>query len=141
VIVSPSERFVSDFRAAVASHDPDSVAACFAEDCRFDLPVHPSRSFSGRAQARENWAMIFAAVPDLAVDLLRSTHDGNTCWAEWEYNGTRASGDLHLMRGVTITEVTDSGQLKSSRFYVDQVDEATTSISEHLESLKASDQT
>jgi ketosteroid isomerase-like protein len=134
---SPSEHFVARFQAAIASHDADEVAECFAQDCRFDLPVYPSRGFTGRSQARQNWETVFAAVPDLAVSLLRVTHEGNSCWAEWEYVGTRVTGEAHLLRGVTIVDVTEDGLLQSSRFYVDQVDDGTTSISAHLDSLTA----
>jgi ketosteroid isomerase-like protein len=136
---SASEQFVVRFQAAVASHDAEKVAGCFAQDCRFDLPVHPSRSFTGRSQARQNWETVFAAVPDLAVSLLRVTHEGNSCWAEWEYVGTRVTGEAHLLRGVTIVDVTEDGLLQWARFYVDQVDDATTSISDHLASLTAPD--
>jgi hypothetical protein len=38
--MSHTEDFLDNFRAAVASHEPDRVADCFRTDCRFDLPVH-----------------------------------------------------------------------------------------------------
>ncbi len=134
--MSHTESFLDNFRAAVASHEPDRVVDCFRDDCRFDLPVHPARSFTGRGQARENWSMVFAAVPDLRIELVGATHDGDTCWAEWEYSGTRTDGTAHLMRGVTIITVDDTGRLREARFYIDFVDTAGVSITEHLAELK-----
>ena len=40
--------------------------------------------------------MIFATLPDLRIDLVDATHDGDTCWAEWEYSGTCVSITEHL---------------------------------------------
>jgi ketosteroid isomerase-like protein len=128
--------FLDNFRAAVASHEPDRVVDCFREDCRFDLPVYPSRSFVGRDQARQNWTMIFATVPDLQIELLDATHDGDTCWAEWKYSGTRTDGTPHLMRGVTVITVDGTSRLREARFYVDFVDTADVSITEHLGAMK-----
>src|ERR1700751_283108 len=91
-----TEDFLDNFRAAVASHEPDRVADFFRTDSRFDLPVHPARSFTGRDQARQNWSMIFATVPDLRIDLADATHEGHTCWAEWNYSGPRVSITEHL---------------------------------------------
>lgn len=46
--MSHTEDFLDNFRAAVASHEPDRVADCLRTDCRFDLPVHPARSLERR---------------------------------------------------------------------------------------------
>jgi ketosteroid isomerase-like protein len=134
---SRTDQFLTAFTTAVNSHDPDEVAACFAENCEFILPVHPARGFIGRAQARENWTKVFAAVPDLNLALVDAAHDGARCWAEWEYAGTRTDGERHWMRGVTIIDVNESGLLRSARFFVDYVDTGSASISEHLESLQS----
>ena len=56
---------------AINGHDPAAVAACFVPDYLNETPVHPSRGFTGRAQVRENWSHILAAVPDLSADLVR----------------------------------------------------------------------
>jgi ketosteroid isomerase-like protein len=136
--MSHTEEFLDNFRAAVASHQAERVAECFREDCRFELPVHPARGFTGRDQARQNWSMIFTTVPDLRVELVSAAHDGDTCWAEWLYTGTRTDGTPHLMRGVTIIKVDGASRLREARFYVDFVDSGGTSISEHLRAMQDS---
>jgi ketosteroid isomerase-like protein len=132
---SRGEKFVADFRRAVAAHDADAVVNCFTDDCRFELPNHPARSFTGREQARQNWTMIFESVPDLELDLRNASYEDERCWVEWEYRGTRVDGTPHLMRGVTIVDVDEDGRLAAARFFVDYVDQAEISIEEHLASL------
>jgi ketosteroid isomerase-like protein len=134
--MSRTKEFLDNFRAAVASHQADRVAACFREDCRFDLPVHPARGFTGRDQARQNWSMIFATVPDLRLELVDAAHDGDTCWAEWAYSGTRTDGAPHVMRGVTVIEVDAASLLSQARFYVEFVDSEGASITEHLQAMQ-----
>lgn len=134
--MSLTEDFLDNFRAAVASRQAERVAECFREDCRFELPVHPARGFTGRQQARQNWSTIFAAVPNLRVELVDAAHDGDTCWAEWTYTGTRTDGAPHLMRGVTIFKVDGTSLLREARFYVDFVDTGSASITEHLQAMQ-----
>src|SRR4051794_24173912 len=95
-------RLVERLREATNDHDPGGVAACFTLDYRSEAPAHPARSFTGRDQVRRNQEKIFAFVPDLTVDLLRITVDGNTIWTEWEHRGTRMDGSSHHMRGAII---------------------------------------
>ena len=57
---------------ATNDHDVDAVAACFAEDYENATPVHPARSFRGRDQVRKNWEQIFAFVPDIRAEVVRS---------------------------------------------------------------------
>ena len=107
--------------AATNAHDLDAVVACFAPDYRNDTPVHPTRSFVGAEQVRRNWTQIFAAIPDVTVEIVRHAVDGNVVWSEWEHRGTRPDGSAHLMRGVVLFEVAD-GLLVSARFYFEPVD-------------------
>jgi ketosteroid isomerase-like protein len=132
---SSTRIFLGRFRDALAARSGDRVADCFGADCRFEVPVHPARDFVGREQARQNWTAIFDAVPDFEATLLSESHTGNTCWAEWEYSGTRRDSSAHLMRGATIFEVDDAGYLRSGRIYMEFVDTDTTPIGEHLQRL------
>ena len=51
---------IEHLRDAINSHDPARVADCFTENYRCELPLHPSRSFTGRARVFENYQAIFA---------------------------------------------------------------------------------
>ncbi len=105
---------------AINQHDLEALVACFALDFVSDTPAHPERSFRGREQVRKNWTQIFAAVPDLHAVLVRSAVDGEHCWAEWDWTGTRADGTDFVMRGVTILGMHEN-RFTSVRFYMEPV--------------------
>jgi ketosteroid isomerase-like protein len=114
-------------RDAVNRHDLDSLAGCFAMGFVNETPAHPGRSFEGRDQVRKNWAQIFAGVPDIEADILRSSVGGAAVWAEWEMRGTRRDGVPHLMRGVSIFEVGEA-LFTSVRFYLEPVEEGGANV-------------
>jgi ketosteroid isomerase-like protein len=106
---------------ATNSHDIDGVVDCFTEDYVNETPVHPARGFRGREQVRRNWTQIFASVPDITAEVIRSDQVGDTVWSEWEMRGTRLDGGEHLMRGVMIFSL-DVDRAKALRFYLEPVD-------------------
>lgn len=106
---------------SIARHDLDAVVSCFSVDYRNETPLHPSRSFTGRAQVRKNWTQILAAVPDLLPVLVRSCTDAHTTWAEWDWSGKKPDGSLLLLRGVTVLGIAD-GLIAWSRFYLEPVE-------------------
>ena len=112
---------------ATNQHDLESMAACFSEDYHNETPAHPARGFRGRAQVRRNWGQIFAFVPDIHVEVLRSAAMGDTVWTEWEMRGTRLDGAPHLMRGVSIFKVAGD-EFTSVRFYLEPVEQAGAGI-------------
>ena len=114
-------RWSNALRDATNAHDLDALVDCFADDYRNDTPVHPRRSFDGRAQVRSNWEQIFAAVPDIRASVIASVVDGDVIWSEWEMRGTRRDGAQHLMRGVIIFGVRDE-LAASARFFLEPVD-------------------
>src|SRR5438105_5156116 len=77
---------------ATNQHDLEALTACFAEDYKNETPAHPARGFHGRAQVRRNWEQIFAFVPDIHVEVVRSAIKTDTVWTEWEIRGTRRDG-------------------------------------------------
>jgi ketosteroid isomerase-like protein len=121
-------------RDAVNRHDLDSLAGCFAVGFVNETPAHPGRSFEGRDQVRKNWAQIFAGVPDIEADILRSSVEGASVWAEWEMRGTRRDGVPHLMRGVSIFEVGEA-LFTSVRFYLEPVEEGGASVNAAIQQV------
>ena len=105
---------------ATNAHDLDALVDCFAPDYRNETPAHPERGFTGREQVRANWTQIFAAIPDVHADVLRSATAGDIVWSEWEQRGTRPDGTAHVMRGVVIFGVVD-GLAAWARFYLEPV--------------------
>lgn len=116
------EALIERLVGATNDHDLDAVMACFAPHYRNETPLHPERGFVGREQVRRNWSQIFALVPDVRVEVMRSAVDGDTVWTEWEHTGTRPDGAPHVMRGVIIFGVED-GLASWARFYLEPVRE------------------
>jgi ketosteroid isomerase-like protein len=111
---------VERLRSAIDAHDLEALVALFSVDHRSEHPCHPDRSFTGAEQVRLNWSRILAGVPDMRARLVSSSVDGSRVWCEWEWSGTRRDGAPHLMRGTTITTVTD-GLIAETRFYMEPV--------------------
>jgi ketosteroid isomerase-like protein len=123
---------VERLRRATNEHDVEGVVACFSVDYRNETPAHPERGFTGRDQVRSNWTQIFAAIPDVTSEVLRSAVDGDTVWTEWEHRGTRPDGTPHLMRGVVIFGVAD-GLAAWARFYLEPVQDAAGTVDEAIQ--------
>jgi hypothetical protein len=121
---------------AINGHDPAAVAACFVTDYLNETPVHPSRGFSGRAQVRENWSHILAAVPDLSAVLVRwgtsTPRDPSTLWAEWDWSGTRHDGTRMRICGVTVLGTGPAG-IEWTRFYMEEVDAESVAVATAVE--------
>jgi hypothetical protein len=115
-------------------HDLDAFVACFHADYRSDQPVHPDRAFTGREQVRQNWAEIFAGVPNFQAELLRSVQEGNTGWAEWHWHGTRVDGTRPDMRGVTIFGVRED-RIAWGRLYLGDVEAAGQGIEQAVQQM------
>lgn len=120
-----AQDFAGRLRDVTNAHDLDGIVACFQDDYALTAPCHPSRGFVGNEQVRRNWAGLFAAVPDLRVEVVAAAVDGDTVWSEWDMRGTRADGVTHLMRGVIVFDVAQ-GRAGAARFFVEPVDAATT---------------
>jgi ketosteroid isomerase-like protein len=112
---------IERLQRAANARDLDALVDCFAPGYVNETPAHPERGFTGQDQVRRNWERIFAAVPDLTVEVLRHATDGNTVWSEWEHRGTRADGSPHLMRGVVIFGV-ENDRAVWARFYLEPVE-------------------
>lgn len=121
-------------RDALNAHDLDALAACFHEDLHSEDFVHPSQTFTGRDQVRRNWELVLAQVPDLKADLVGSAVEDDTVWAEWRIYGTRRSGELLDLRGVTVSKVRD-GRISSSRRYLAPLDPQMTSVEDSFRRL------
>jgi ketosteroid isomerase-like protein len=104
---------------AMNAHDLDAFVACFAPDYRSDQPAHPSRTFHGSDQVRENWASVFAGVPDFTAELVVSTRiDDGIEIGEWRWSGTHTDGSPFAMCGVTVMGVEDE-RIAWGRLYME----------------------
>ena len=109
--------------AAMNAHDLDAFVACFAPGYRSEQPAHPGRAFEGSDKVRENWASVFAGVPDLGAELLLSaTTDEGVEIGEWRWQGTHTDGSPFAMRGVIVLGI-EAEQIAWGRLYMEPVED------------------
>ncbi len=116
---------------ATNQHDLEALVGCFSEDYENETPVHPARGFRGRAQVRRNWEQIFAFVPDIKVEVVRSAAIADTVWTEWEMRGTRRDEQSHWLRGVIVFGVSNDA-IRSARFYLEPVDDGAATVDDAI---------
>jgi hypothetical protein len=104
-------------------HDAAEMATLFAPDYRSAQPAHPNRGFGGSAQVRANWTEMFAGVPDMRLECLRDTDDGDTTWTEWRWTGTRINGSPFGMNGVIIFGLGQDDLIAWAHLYMELVEE------------------
>ena len=107
--------------AAMNGHDLGAFVACFDPDYESEQPAHPDRRFRGVAQVERNWAAMFAAIPDLRAEAVRSSATDEAVWVEWRWTGTRAEGSPLDARGVCIFGVR-GGRVVWGRLYMEDVE-------------------
>lgn len=117
MLPAPVERL----RDAINSHDAARVADCFTESYQCDMPMHPSRSFAGRARVQQNYQALFARVPDLRATVLRSCQIESEVWSEWEVSGTSGDGIPSASIDVVIILSVVGERIEHTRFYLDAV--------------------
>jgi hypothetical protein len=125
--MSGPRQMVDRLLEATNDHDLEALVGCFAGDYENETPAHPARGFRGSCQVRRNWEQMFAFVPDLRAEVMRSAVDGDVIWTEWEMTGTRRDGSAHCMRGVVIFGVSD-GVAQWARFYLEPVDHSAGTV-------------
>lgn len=113
--------------AAINAHDLDAMVGCFADGYVNESPVHPQRGFTGNDQVRSNWSQIFARVPDVRAQVLRSVADGGSVWTEWDVQGDRVDGVPFALRGVVIFGL-KADTIASARFFLEPVEETSGDV-------------
>lgn len=109
--------------AAMSAHDLEAAAQCFADDYEDVKPTRPGQEFRGRARVRTNFAALFAGVPDLRAEILRSVADDDVVWMEWRMYGRRTDATNFEFAGVNLFGV-EGDQFAWGRIYTDLVQES-----------------
>src|SRR5512146_3064798 len=84
--------------AAQNRKDLDGMVACFSRDYISEQPFHPERNFIGQGGVRKNWSFFFRTIPDIQIDILSATVDGDTVWSELHYHGHQLDGKNQITR-------------------------------------------
>jgi steroid delta-isomerase-like uncharacterized protein len=112
--------------AAWNAHDPDAVAAVFAEDAVLRESGR-AEAFAGRRAIRERAAALLAAFPDLRLERLELVVDGERHADRWVMTGTHrgplfgmpASGRRVRVEGATFTRLGADGLVAEDVHFLD----------------------
>jgi steroid delta-isomerase-like uncharacterized protein len=112
--------------AAWNAHDPDAVAAVFAEDAVL-VEIGRPEPFRGRAAIRERAAALLRAFPDLGLERLDLVVDGERHADRWVMTGTQrgplfgmpATGKRVRVEGATFTRLGDGGLVAADIHFMD----------------------
>jgi ketosteroid isomerase-like protein len=119
---------------AINQHDPDAMVECFDPDYRSEQPAHPNRGFGGKEQVHKNWSGMFESFPDLGVEVLRQSTEGDVVWSEWHWSAT----DLQ-MAGVTVMGIRED-RIVWARLYMEPVEQAGQHIDGAMRTITGKDQ-
>jgi steroid delta-isomerase-like uncharacterized protein len=100
------------------AHDPDGVAACYAEDAEL-VDIGMPEPIHGREGMRAYVSGYVTAFPDLRIETHEAVVDGNRVAQEWRATGTHdgelmgipATGRKMVTMGCFIGEIGDAGLL------------------------------
>lgn len=120
--------------AAGNAHDLPAFLACFAADYLSEQPIHPDRTFRGRAQVEKNWSATFASIPDFHIELLDLAINGYQVWFETIWTGTLEDKSPFRWQGVSIFTV-EGGEITAGRLYMEPVQEAGPGIDETVKEM------
>lgn len=112
--------------AAWNAHDPDAVAAVFAEDAVVRDAGSPAES-RGRAAVRARAAALLAAFPDLRLERLALVIDGRSHADRWRMSGTHRgtlfgvapTGRAVRVEGATFTRLGADGLVAEDVHFLD----------------------
>jgi steroid delta-isomerase-like uncharacterized protein len=124
--IEARERLARDYLGAWNSHDPEAVAAFFAEDAIYD-DRGAGEVCHGRSAIRAHAAAVMSAFPDLRFELVRAAHLDSTTLAQWrcrmthlgEYSGLAPTGRALESAGVDVAELDAGGSVRHLASYYD----------------------
>jgi steroid delta-isomerase-like uncharacterized protein/uncharacterized protein (TIGR02118 family) len=122
--ISQSAPELAEWAAGWSAHDTERVVRLFTDDCVYE-DVTIGAVNHGKDELRAFAAAIFAAIPDVAIEL-SSSHAGER-WAamEWTMSGTHAAdlpglpatGERFSVRGATVLALAPEGISRCSDYW------------------------
>ena len=98
-----------------------------------EQPAHPDRGFGGKEQVHKNWSGMFESFPDLGVEVLRQSTEGDVVWSEWHWSATGLQ-----MAGVTVMGIRED-RIVWARLYMEPVEQAGQDIDEAMRTITGKD--
>jgi len=115
-VAAVAERWI----AAWNSHDPDKMLSAFTSDVFYEDVAFGEVSH-GSAELRKFAASEYEAIPDLKLELLRTSVNNGHGTIEWTFSGTDKdifkTGKKFSVRGVSVIDVREGKISRSLDFY------------------------
>jgi predicted ester cyclase len=80
---------VLDVFSAISAHDLDALRACWAPD---GVERFPDATCSGVDEIAAHFEGLFAALPDLHMDVVHTAEEGDAVFARWRLTGAHTGG-------------------------------------------------
>ena len=117
-------RVFHEWVEAHRAHDLDRMLSYVAEDIKIDSAAFPPAK--DKATARAHWGGIYSSFPDMRVDPVTVTAEGDRITVEMDFGGTmegalkdkQPTGKRFKARGAFILEFAD-GKIQEIRTYYD----------------------
>jgi glyoxylase-like metal-dependent hydrolase (beta-lactamase superfamily II)/predicted ester cyclase len=125
---SKAEAVARHYFEAIGAHDADAAAALWAPDGRDDL--RGQAPLEGPDAVREFIAGLLEALPDLRVEIVTTTTEGERCALQWRFSGTFAgpgagsfgalepTGDRVTLEGIDLLTIRD-GLIQTNDAFTD----------------------
>jgi steroid Delta-isomerase len=106
--------------AAIASLDPDRIAACFRPDGELEDPIgSPVRH--GRDEIRDYWARGLCAIATTVdIKVLAALPAGESIAGHWQMTAGSARGTIARAEGIDILRLDNAGLIRRAEGYWDQ---------------------
>jgi steroid Delta-isomerase len=113
-------RALDSYFAAIASLDPERIAACFRDDAELEDPFgSPIRH--GQDDIREYWRHGLCAVAEtVEIKVLAALPCGGSVAGHWQMTARSAGGAVAQAEGIDVLRLDDEGMIRRAEGYWDQ---------------------
>lgn len=107
--------------AAIASLDPERIAACFRPDGELEDPIGTGVRH-GRDEIREYWARGLCAVAvAVDIDIIAVLPAGRSVAGHWQMSARTRRGVIACAEGIDVLQLEPSGLIHRAEGYWDQM--------------------
>jgi hypothetical protein len=115
-----SQRAIECYFAAIASLDPERIAACFRPDGELEDPIGTPVRY-GRDDIREYWARGLCAIAEMVeVDVVAALRSGGSVAGHWRMRARAVGGPVARAEGIDVLRLDKAGLIRRAEGYWDQ---------------------
>jgi ketosteroid isomerase-like protein len=112
--------------------DLDALVSCWHEDIEAVHPMRPDRNWRGLDNYRQQWARIWAMVPETRFEVVSTAVSGNIIYLE----ALTETADGTMVPHMNVLEVED-GKIRRARVYTDKPTHDGLSMDDFITSINS----